>query len=103
MQLPAAIRDYFEADQHLAGVGPLPAFAADAVVRDEGRTHTGHDAIGAWRRAAKAHYQHTAEPREVDEKDGLTIVRAEVAGRFSGSPALLTFSFQLAYGRIAAL
>ena len=44
-----------------------------------------------------------AEPWEILEERGLTVVRARVTGRFPGSPALLTFAFQLEDGRIAAL
>lgn len=103
MKLPAPVQTYFEAD-HAAGVAPpIDAFAPDAMVKDEGKTYLGHDAIAAWWRAAMAQYQHTAEPCEILEERGLTIVRARVTGRFAGSPALLTFAFQLMGGRIAVL
>jgi ketosteroid isomerase-like protein len=103
MKLPAPVQTYFDADQAAGHAAPMDAFAPDAVVNDEGKAHRGHDAIEAWWRAAKAQYQHTAEPCEVLEERGLTIVRARVTGRFPGSPALLTFAFQLGDGRIAAL
>ncbi len=103
MKLPAPVQAYFDADRAAAETAPTSAFAPDAVVKDEGRTHAGHDAIEAWWRAAKAQYQHTAEPREILEERGLTIVRARVTGRFPGSPALLSFAFRLAHGRIASL
>jgi hypothetical protein len=103
MKLPAPVQTYFDADKAAGDAAPIGAFAPDAVVKDEGKTHVGPDAIEAWWRAAKAQYQHTAEPYEILEKRGLTIVRAKVTGRFPGSPALLTFAFQLEDGRIAAL
>jgi hypothetical protein len=62
--------------------------------------HAGHEAIGAWWRAAKAQYRHTAEPCEVREEQDRTLVRAKVT---PGSPALLTFAFRLVEGRIADL
>lgn len=99
MNLPAPIQAYFDADD----AAPLDAFSPDAVVQDEGRTHVGHTAIEAWWHAAKEQYRHTAEPRELRVERGLTLVRALVTGRFPGSPALLTFAFQLEHGRIAAL
>lgn len=103
MKLPAPLQTYFDADKAGGDAAPLGAFAPDAVVKDEGRTHVGHHAIAAWWRAAKAQYRHTAEPCEILEEQGLTIVRARVTGRFPGSPALLTFAFLLGDGRIAAL
>lgn len=102
MKLPAPIQIYFEADQ-AAGPAPVRAFAPDAVVADEGKTHIGHGAIAAWWDAAKTQYGHRAEPCEIREEQGLTLVRARVTGRFAGSPALLTFAFRLADDRIAAL
>jgi len=103
MKLPAPVQSYFDADKAARDAAPTGAFAPDAVVKDEGKAHVGHDAIEAWWRAAKAQYQHTAEPCEILEVRGVTIVRAKVTGRFPGSPALLTFAFQVEDGRIAAL
>jgi SnoaL-like domain len=103
VKLPAPIRAYFDADQDRSGAALVGAFAPDAVVKDEGKTHVGRDAIEAWWRAAKAKYEHTAEPCEIRDEGGLCIVRARVTGRFPGSPALLRFAFQLEDGRIAAL
>lgn len=103
MQLPASIRAYFEADQAIGGPAPTRMFARNAVVRDEGKVHTGHEEITAWWNAAKAKYHHTAVPCEIREVKRNTIVRATVTGQFPGSPAVLTFAFQLDDGLIAAL
>ena len=102
-EVAAPLQTYFDADKADGDAAPMAAFSADAVVKDEGRTHVGHDAVEAWWRAAKVQYRHTAEPCELVEEEDLTIVRARVTGRFPGSPALLTFAFLLADGRIAAL
>ena len=59
--------------------------------------------IAAWWRAAKAQYQHTADPREVSEAGGRITVLAEVRGTFPGSPAMLSFIFTLKNNEIAAL
>ena len=103
MNLPAPTRIYFEADKVADSAATLSAVAPDAVVMDEGETHVGHDAIEAWWRAAKAKYRHTAEPCEMLQQGGRTTVRACVTGLFAGSPAFLTFAFQLEDGRIATL
>ena len=60
--LPTPIKLYLQAD---AGddEGLFSAcFAADAEVRDEGRTIRGLDAIIAWKREAKQKYQYRVEP-----------------------------------------
>lgn len=103
MQLPAPIQTYFDADQELVGAAPIQLFTQNAIVRDEGKTHIGHDAITAWWIAAKAKYQHKAEPCELSYEPHAIHVRAKVMGQFPGSPALLTFAFQLDDKRIAIL
>lgn len=103
MTLPAALRAFFSADADNTGAPPLAAFTPDAVVRDEGKTHTGHAAIAAWWTAAKAAYRHTAEPLETTGEADLTRVRARVSGDFPGSPAVLTFAFRTEGGLITRL
>jgi hypothetical protein len=103
MKLPAPIQAYFDADKGAADAAPIGAFASDAVVEDEGRTHAGPAAIEAWWRASKAQYQATAEPFDIRDEQDRTIVRAKVTGAFPGSPVALTFAFHLVNGRIAAL
>ena len=103
MKLPPAIRAYLDADKDVGGPAPIGAFAIDAIVKDEGKTHVGRKAIAAWWRAAKAQYQHTAHPREFSETDGRITILAEVSGKFPGSPAMLSFMFTLKDKEIAAL
>ncbi len=103
MKLPAPVQLFFDADKSADGSAPLPAFAPDAIVKDEGRTHVGHAAIAQWWRAAKDQYRHTAEPRELARDGGRTVVRAEVTGQFPGSPAMLSFAFRIGNGRIDTL
>ncbi len=103
MTLPAPLRAFFDADAESTAAAPLGAFAPGAVVRDEGKTHAGHDAIAAWWRAAKAQYRHTAEPLGMTEDQGRILVRARVTGDCPGSPADLTFAFRVEDGLIAAL
>ena len=103
MKLPVPVRSYFDADKTGGDSAPIAAFAPEAVVRDEGKTHVGRDAIEAWWQAAKAQYRHTAEPCGIREEQDLVIVRARVTGRFPGRPALLSFAFRLQNGRISGL
>jgi len=95
MNLPSPIRTYFDADGTADASPPMRAFAVNAVVEDEGRTHRGCEAIDAWWREAKAKNRHVAEPVAITERDAVTEVRARVSGDFAGSPAELTFAFRL--------
>lgn len=103
MDMPNAVKAYFDAD---AGADPealAPAFAADAVVEDEGSRHQGHDAIRAWWVAAKAKYSHVAEPVDVRRVADRIVVTARVSGRFPNSPAMLDYAFTIENGLIAAV
>ena len=78
-------------------------FASDAVVRDEGRTITGLDAIKAWKKDAKARYQYTLQPLDVVQNQSTVKMRARLAGQFPGSPIEVTYRFELADGKIVRL
>ena len=95
MDLPSPIQEYFASDERSDGEALIQAFAADAIVKDEGRTYAGHQAIRAWWRETKDKYQTVLEPLEVGDEDDVTTVRARVTGQFPGSPAMITFMFRL--------
>jgi hypothetical protein len=92
MTLPPPIVIYFTAED---GDTFAKAFTQDAEVLDEGQTHHGPEAIRAWWQAAKAKYRHRAEPLDMTEANGKTVVSAKVSGDFPGSPIVLRFSFGL--------
>jgi hypothetical protein len=103
MHLPQTIQAYFAADRENNCEALLDCFAADATVHDEGRSHSGHYAIGSWWEQSKAKHRHTAEPLEsVTEEHGARVL-ARVTGAFPGSPANLTYAFRLSGEKIAAL
>lgn len=103
MQLPPPIQTYFAARTPQDGDALAAAFAADAVVHDEGHSYRGPLAIRDWWLAAQAKYRPQTEPVDLAEADGKTVVRAKVTGDFPGSPAMLTFTFGLTGGRIRDL
>ncbi|WP_194953083.1 nuclear transport factor 2 family protein [Sphingopyxis solisilvae] len=103
MQLPHPVQTYFDADQRGDGAALMAAFAPDALVKDEGHSYRGHDQIDAWWRDAKQQYAHQAAPFEAELADDRISVRATVTGNFPTSPAVLTYHFTLADGRIAEL
>ncbi|WP_103332760.1 nuclear transport factor 2 family protein [Pseudotabrizicola formosa] len=103
MQLPRPIHTYFTALSPQEGDTFVTAFTPDAVVHDEGHSHRGRQAIREWWLASKAKYRHQAEPLDMAETAGKTVVRATVTGDFPGSPAVLTFTFGLSGDHISDL
>lgn len=103
MRLPDPIHAYFTARSLQDGDALAAAFAPDAIVHDEGHYHHGREAIRIWWQASRERYRHHAEPLDLTETAGMHVVRARVSGNFSGSPAVLSFTFGLAGSRIADL
>ena len=69
-----AIEAYFTSETG-TDVGTLnTVFTQDATVLDEGKTIVGIDAITAWRAAAKAKYQYTAEPVDSQEDEAKSVI-----------------------------
>ena len=102
LMLPDPIAAYFAADpQNPEALARC--FTAQAVVKDEGHTHLGLDAIKAWKAAASAKYSYTSEPTALEQSEGCHIVTSRVAGNFPGSPVDLRYRFRLERGLIAAL
>jgi hypothetical protein len=106
--LPRPIADYFEADSFEAdGARSAEAFAAcftpAAIVRDDGHTYVGRDAIGRWKTEIASKYSYTAEPVAIAEDGGRTIVTSHCVGDFPGSPLDLRYAFVLDGDSIAEL
>jgi hypothetical protein len=103
IHLAIPIKIYF-ASENAHDVASLDrCFAADATVRDEGRTIKGIAAIKAWRSEAREKYHHTVEPLSVTARDGKTVVTTKVSGNFPGSPVNLDHVFELHGDRIVSL
>jgi len=102
MKLPSPIQTYFDADERNDAL--IHVFAPDAVVKDEGQSYAGRQAIDAWWREAKAKYQHVIEPLgDMAEMDDVTKVRTRVTGQFPGSPVTRTFAFRLKGDQVVCL
>ncbi len=78
-------------------------FTAQAVVKDEGQSYSGLEAIRAWKTAVTAKYSYTSEPFAVEHQGGRYVVTSRLTGNFPGSPLDLRFAFRLERGKIAAL
>ena len=100
--LPEPIATYFDADRR-DGEAVARCFTKEAVVTDEGQTHSGRAAIKAWKTAASAKYAYTSAPFAVEQTDGRYIVTSRLTGNFPGSPVALRYLFRLERGKIAHL
>jgi ketosteroid isomerase-like protein len=103
LDLPRPIAEYFAAEKARDALALAQCFVDDGVVRDEGRTFRGTNAIRDWNAAARKKYQHTVEPLSVIQRDGATIVAGKVAGDFPGSPITLDHVFHLEDDKISSL
>ncbi|EJE50189.1 hypothetical protein PMI14_05274 [Acidovorax sp. CF316] len=101
LTLPEPIAAYFAAEHNPEALARC--FTAQAVMKDEGHTYTGVDAIKAFMAEASAKYSATTVPFALEREDGFQIVKATVTGNFPGSPIDLSYRFRLERGLIAAL
>lgn len=101
--LPASIEAYFAADRDGGPDAVAATFTENGVVRDEGKTHEGRDAIRQWKAGTAQKYTYTMEPLFSSDKDGKTQVTCRVVGDFPGSPVDLRFLFVLRNEKIAQL
>jgi hypothetical protein len=102
LNLPNPVAAYFAADQGDSRT-LSECFTEDAVVKDEGHTHSGRTAIREWKENVAAKYQYTCEPRACEQQGEKTMVTSRLTGNFPGSPVDLRFFFKLAGGKIASL
>jgi len=102
IDLPEPIADYFGADRD-NGEAVARCFTSNAVVKDEGRTYTGIEAIKNWKTVASAKYRYTAVPLASEKQGGSTVVTSRLTGSFPGSPVTLRYFFHLERGKISFL
>jgi hypothetical protein len=101
--LPPPLAVYFNAETSTDINILASCFAADAVVRDEGRKIEGLEAIKAWKMASKAKYQYSVEPLGASQDAATVTMPVRLTGSFPGSPIEVTYTFVLAGDRIASL
>jgi hypothetical protein len=102
IQLPAPVATYFETDYDSGGA-IADCFAVDAVVKDEGKTHTGRAAIGDWMMESWEKYRSIATPIAIADIGDETVVTANCVGNFPGSPLDIRFHFRMDGDKISAL
>ncbi len=103
VRLPKSLAAYFAAANTDDADRVAACFAANAVVRDEGRDIRGRGAVRAWAEATRRKYRFHAEALTVEEAADHTVVTAHLIGDFPGSPVDLRYRFKLAGPEIIAL
>lgn len=102
LNLPKPVATYLTADKDdIEAIAQC--FTENAVVKDEGHTYNGRDAIRQWKAESTTKYTYTSEPLASEEKDGMVVVTSRLTGNFPGSPVNLRFFFGLDGDRIASL
>ncbi|WP_199824049.1 nuclear transport factor 2 family protein [Streptomyces sp. NBRC 109706] len=102
--LPEAITRYLTARAARDVSAAAPAFAPDATVTDDGRTHEGAEAIARWLGQTDTEYTYTTTltAAERDAPDRYT-VHQHLEGNFPGGKVDLRCRFVLTHGLIGEL
>jgi len=103
IDLPEPIAAYIAAENGNDSEALARCFAANAIVRDEGRTIKGLAAIEQWKAETKTKYRHTVEPLSYVQGGGKAVVTNRLVGDFPGSPINLEFVFILDRNKIVSL
>jgi hypothetical protein len=102
-ELPRIIAAFVSAKNGFDSQMFVECFTAEAIVYDEGQELQGHAAIKKWIENSNAKYQDTISAIDLVEQEGETVLTANVAGNFPGSPVSLDFHFRILDGRISRL
>jgi hypothetical protein len=81
----------------------VACFAANAVVEDEGQTHSGLGEVRDWKQETEDRFRYTIDPIALDQRNGQTILTVTLAGNFPGSPVDLIYECTIVDDAIEAL
>ncbi|MGF7162580.1 hypothetical protein FHS85_004234 [Rhodoligotrophos appendicifer] len=103
IKLPKAVAAYFEADGSRDAESVSQCFIDAAVVKDDGTTYSGREAIRSWKAATSTQYSYTVEPFSITSEGRHVVVTSHLVGDFPGSPIDLRYVFALEGEKIAEL
>ena len=101
--LPKPAREYFSAVNAADIERAASMFALNAIVKDEGAEISGRAAIRDWVERTTRQYAPIATPESHDRSGGVSAITALVSGNFPGSPARLTYRFEVELDQIVRL
>lgn len=99
----AVIDAFLKAKNDYDSAAFVTCFSKDAVVEDEGQEISGKAAIQKWIEDSNAKYHDTVTAKKIVERGNKTVLTAQVAGNFDGSPVFLDFYFVINEGKISRL
>jgi hypothetical protein len=102
-RLPFVVSTYLTTPKTELGPMIEGLFTPDAVVRDDGQTHVGADAVRVWAGHVATAPGFTRTVTGSVTAGDAVIVTARLAGDFPGSPVDLHHHFTVTDGRISAL
>lgn len=100
---PEVINTYFDAKNARDRDPFIASFATDAKVVDENKIYVGTAEIWEWAKDTAKKYNEISTITSYKEEDGKSVVTANVAGSFDGSPIELTYLFELDDSKIVKL
>jgi ketosteroid isomerase-like protein len=103
LNLPPLLASFVAAKNAHDAKAFVACFSPDAVVRDEKHTHAGSSAIQAWFEETSHKYRTKMSVTGLEERNGTTVLTADVSGDFPGSPFPFQYHLTLKHGKIAAL
>ena len=98
--LPLPIETYVRAENSGDADAISECFAPYATVRDSDHYYEGRAAIKSWK--ANSH-DHKITPLAINTSNGSATLRAQLSGRFPGSPVTANFLFAIVDNQIASL
>ncbi|RRJ20355.1 nuclear transport factor 2 family protein [Rheinheimera mesophila] len=101
--LETAIDRYFFATNARNNTLAAECFDPDASIFDEGKQLTGLESIRHWLQQTQQKYQPVVQVLAAERAYGEVWVKANVSGRFQGSPIQLNYVFALQDGKISRL
>ena len=103
MELPQVVAQFVETQHINDSKAFTECFTKTAIVHDEGKTHTGKEAIHQWIEHAMEAYKSELEPLNYEQSGSSGVLTANVSGTFPGSPIVLKFHLGLKDGLIDSL
>lgn len=101
MNLPKVVEQLVKTQNEFDSATYAQCFTETAVVFDEGKTHTGRQAIEHWINKANQDYRASMKPLEYSESE--QTLTCEISGNFPGSPIVLNYHYDFEGGLIQAL
>lgn len=95
MNLPKVVSDFVNAQNNFDSEASANCFSVNGIMLDEGKTYNGRAAIQGVLEETNEKYQSVMKPLKYIEDGTSSVLSAEVAGTFPGSPAVLQFHFTL--------